>query len=62
PSIVIPMHYNQEGLDQKTFGALGDLQTFLKEIGAEDVQPIEKLSIKKEQLDPENMKVVVLSI
>lgn len=62
PSIVIPMHYNQDGLDQKTFGTLSDLQTFLKEISAEDVQPIEKLSIKKEQLDPENMKVVVLSI
>src|SRR3990167_7176599 len=39
PSIVIPMHYNRSGLDQKTFGSLTTVTTFLKEMGKEDVVP-----------------------
>lgn len=59
PSIVIPMHYNREGLDQKTFGALAPVSSFLKEIGKEGVSPVSKLAISKDKL-PEELQVVVL--
>lgn len=62
PSMVIPMHYNHAGMNQETFANLQDLSTFLKEIGAEDVQPVDKLTVKKDQLSTENTQVVVFSI
>lgn len=62
PSIVIPMHYNNPQLNQEQFENLQNLETFLKEIGSEDVTPIEKLTIKKEDINAEDMKVVTLSM
>lgn len=62
PSIVIPMHYNSPEMNQEQFGNLAMLDSFLKEIGATDVTPIEKLTIKKEDINVEDMKVVTLSI
>ena len=62
PSMVIPMHYNHPGLNQEKFANLQDLNVFLKEIGAEEVQPVDKITVKKDQLDPENTQVVVLSM
>jgi L-ascorbate metabolism protein UlaG (beta-lactamase superfamily) len=62
PSIVIPMHYNRPELDATTFGSLQTLDVFLKAMGVEGAEPQEKLSIKKEEINPEEMKVVVLSI
>ncbi|HRN70681.1 MAG TPA: MBL fold metallo-hydrolase [Candidatus Woesebacteria bacterium] len=62
PSIVIPMHYNNPEMNQELAANMQPLETFLKEIGADDVQPQEKLVIKKEDINPEDMQVVVLSI
>lgn len=62
PSIVIPMHYNRPEMNQAQFGQLQDLNIFLKVMGADGTVPIEKLSIKKEELVAEDLKVVVLSI
>lgn len=59
PTIVIPMHYNRPGLDQKTFGSLLGVDAFLKEMGKADVAPQAKFSITKEKM-PEEMQVVVL--
>lgn len=59
PSIVIPMHYNQPGLDQKLFGQLTGVGAFLKEMGKTEVAPQTKLSVTKEKL-PEEMQVIVL--
>jgi len=39
----------------------GDLKLFLKELGAEEVKPEEKLTIKKKDIVDNAMKVVVLS-
>jgi len=61
PSIVIPMHYNHERLNQTNFSQLLPLSDFLSEIGAEDVTPLPKLVIKKEDFG-EEMKVVTLEI
>jgi len=62
PSIVIPMHFGRPELNQEIGANLQPLEAFLKAIGAPDVQPVEKLTIKKEDLVAEDMKVVVLSI
>lgn len=65
PKIIIPMHYKPslpsgdgkiEGLKFELEGA----EKFLKEMGAEGVTPVPKLSITKERL-PEEPQVVVLS-
>lgn len=59
PHIVIPMHYNVEGLDVKTYGALSPVSTFLKQMNKETVVPVSKLSVSKDKFAPE-MQVVVL--
>lgn len=49
PKIVLPMHYEPE-----------QLKKILKEFGAEEVKPIDKLTIKKKDLAEEKTGVVVL--
>ncbi len=56
PKIIIPIHYKIEGLKFELEG----VENFLKEMGAEAVTPLPKLSITKEKL-PEESQVVVLS-
>lgn len=56
PKIIIPMHYYIDGLKFQLDG----VEKFLKEMGAENVQPVPKLSITRERL-PEEPMVVVLS-
>lgn len=56
PKIVIPMHYFVEGLKFQ----LDPAENFLKEMGAEGVQSVPKLSITKDKL-PEETEIVVLN-
>lgn len=57
PKIVIPMHYQIEGLLTKL--PLDPLDKFLKEIGAEN-KPSDFLKISKNELPSEERKVVIL--
>lgn len=50
PKIVIPMHYDKESL-----------KAFLKEAGAEGTSPVDKLTLKKKDLDGKEAEIVVLS-
>ncbi|GIW64679.1 MAG: MBL fold metallo-hydrolase [Patescibacteria group bacterium] len=61
PSIIIPMHFNHEKLNQKNFGYLKPLTEFTKKFGIENPVPQQKLVYKKEE-EEEEMKVVVLEI
>ena len=54
PKIIIPMHY--ETLDEKNA-----LSVFLKEGGSEGVKPIDKLTIKRKDVEGKNGDIVVLS-
>lgn len=56
PKIVIPMHYK---LPQLKF-ELDPLELFLKEMGAENITPVPKLSAIKDKL-PEETTVIVLN-
>ena len=56
PKIIIPIHFKTEGLKFE----LEEVESFLKEMGAENVVAQPKLSITKEKL-PEEPMVVVLS-
>lgn len=56
PKIVIPMHYKIEGLKVDLEG----VEPFLKEMGAENITPLPKLSVTKDKL-PEETMVVLLS-
>lgn len=60
PLVVIPMHYKTTEHDPQTFGELTDIDVFLKEYGAVDVQRTDLLTIKKEDLNEER-KVIVLT-
>lgn len=59
PSIVIPMHYKTPRHDQKVFGELSPVSSFLTSMGKEDTTPVPKLSITKDKL-PAEMQIVVL--
>jgi len=59
PRVVIPMHYQQAGLDPKTFKDLAGVDEFLKEMAKTEVQPVPKLTITADKL-PAEMQVVVL--
>lgn len=48
PSVIIPMHYNKQALDQ-----------FLKE-GGQKVEPLDKFVVKKKDLDGKQGEIVVL--
>jgi L-ascorbate metabolism protein UlaG (beta-lactamase superfamily) len=54
PKIIIPMHYGEVGVKDA-------LKIFLKEAGEEDVKPIDKLTIKKKDLEGKKGDVVILS-
>ena len=56
PKIIIPMHYKTEGLKFELEGVEG----FLKEMGAEAVTAVPKLTITKEKL-PEEPQVILLA-
>lgn len=54
PSIIIPIHYGDDLNPQA-------LKTFLKEGGEEKISPLEKLTIKKKDLEGKEGDIVVLS-
>jgi L-ascorbate metabolism protein UlaG (beta-lactamase superfamily) len=54
PKIIIPMHHDEVGM-------AGSLKKFLKEAGEEGVKPIDKLTLKKKDLDGKEGEVVILS-
>ncbi|HLE48546.1 MAG TPA: MBL fold metallo-hydrolase [Patescibacteria group bacterium] len=60
PSFILPMHYKVPGLKEETFGTLQSVDDFLKECGY-DTENLDKLSFKKELIDPEVTKVIVLN-
>lgn len=62
PTIVIPMHYGHSALNQEGFADLQSLDEFLKLMGAEGREPIDKLIIKKEDLAAEDTRVIPMSI
>ncbi len=51
PSLIIPMHYDDKSLKQ-----------FLKEAGEDKITPIEKLTLKKKDLEGKESDVVVLKV
>jgi len=59
PNIVLPMHYRAPGIDKIKFGDLATLDVFLKEMGAESSEKLDKISLTKDKL-PVETKVVLL--
>jgi len=55
PRIVIPMHYKEDLLKYE----LGSLEDFIKQMGLGVLEPVKKLSVKKDRL-PEELQVVVM--
>ena len=59
--IIIPMHYPNPADGQAAMGAKDALRHFLKEAGAEGTKSVEKLTLKKKDLEGKEGEVVVLS-
>jgi len=59
PWVVVPMHYQQPGLDPAVFGKLAGVEDFLKEMAKEGSVPQPKLTMSADKL-PTEMQVVVL--
>ena len=55
PKIIIPSHYGEVGI-------ANSLKMFLKEAGEESVKPIDKLTIKKKDLEGKEGEVIVLDV
>ena len=55
PKIIIPSHFGE-------VGESGAVKKFLKEAGEEDVKPIDKLTLKKKDLDGKEGDVIVLEV
>jgi hypothetical protein len=55
PKIIIPMHYGE-------VGAKDALKKYLKEAGEENVKPIDKLTIKRKDLEGKEGETIVLSV
>ncbi len=60
PNIVIPMHYKTASHTEEMFKPLAPLDDFLKVMGTAAEEPLPKLTIKKDMIGEEEMKVVVL--
>ncbi|MBI2617944.1 MBL fold metallo-hydrolase [Candidatus Kaiserbacteria bacterium] len=60
PKIVIPMHYPSPS-EKNGIGEKDSLKTFLKERGVEKAVPMEKLTIKKKDVEGKEGDVIVLS-
>jgi L-ascorbate metabolism protein UlaG (beta-lactamase superfamily) len=55
PKIIIPMHFGDVGVKDA-------LKKYLKEAGEESIKPIDKLTLKKKDLEGKMGDVVVLSV
>lgn len=58
PSIAIPMNYRTPQAKMK----LSTLDEFLKEAGVGKIEPLPKLALKKKEINPEEAKIIVLSL
>jgi L-ascorbate metabolism protein UlaG (beta-lactamase superfamily) len=61
PRIIIPMHYQVPGLNQKLFSDLSDEKPFLSEMGITEKRE-KKVSLKEGSLPEEGQEVIVLEI
>ena len=59
PPYIIPMHYKVAGMNEKVFGKFAGVDEFIKESGY-DVEKLDKLNIKKELINYETSKIVIL--
>lgn len=59
PLIVLPMHYKEEGINEKAFQKFAAVDKFLSEMGAQQTEKLDKLSIAKDKL-PDETKIIVL--
>ena len=57
PSLVIPMYFHVPKLNIK----LDNVNNFLKEMGEKAIEPLDKLSIKKQTFDKDGAKIIVLN-
>ena len=61
PAIIIPMHYNHKGLDQKVYKDVTGLDEFVAKYGSTPSETLDVLTMKKEDV-PEDTKLIVMKM
>lgn len=61
PHIIIPMHYAHDRLNPELASHMAPVDEFIKQMNVEAPQPVDKLSVKKEDLAEKELAVVLLS-
>ena len=61
PRLIIPMHYQQEGLNKKLNAELEPVEKFLKELGVTAPEPVDMLKVSSKSSLPEETEVVLLN-
>ena len=63
PKIIIPSHYAApSGEEKDSVGNANSLKIFLKEAGEENLKPVDKLTIKRKDLEGKEGDVIVLDV
>lgn len=60
PHVVIPMHYAVEGINSELKEKLAPVSKFMSSMGGQTVEPIAKFTVKKGELENDNMRIVIL--
>jgi L-ascorbate metabolism protein UlaG (beta-lactamase superfamily) len=60
PKLIIPSHYGSSSSSADTIGEKDALKKFLKESGEEKAETVDKLTIKKKDLEGKEAEVIVL--
>lgn len=59
PKVILPMHYQSEGLNPSIFASLEGVDEFVNELGLKK-EEMKKLSIKEASLNPDEQVIVLL--
>lgn len=62
PEIVIPMHYEHIAINKEVFPNLAPVNEFINKMGLTELEPVNKLVLKKEDIHQEAVKVVLMEV
>lgn len=62
PEIVIPMHYDHIAINKEVFPNLAPVSEFINKMGLSELAPVNKLTLKKEDVHQEGTKVVLMEV
>jgi L-ascorbate metabolism protein UlaG (beta-lactamase superfamily) len=62
PEIIIPMHYDHIAINKTVFPDLAPVSEFISKMGLSELAPVNKLTLKKEEIHQETARVVLMEV